>query len=173
MPPCAAMEWARRGLSWKQKACTLQPSSASVAAAEPPASPVPTMMMLYFRLLAGFTSFISNLCLSHRFSIGPAGTLPSSSIRSHLSRTGHGGLRADQVRHRGDRNRKMPDGDDDGKHGCELLQQRRVARMADAQRLKHAPQPVIEVHCQKQHRDDVEDRDPRMLEAHDHVVIGV
>ena len=32
-------------------------------------------MTLYFRLLAGFTSFISKRCLSHFCSIGPAGTL--------------------------------------------------------------------------------------------------
>ena len=31
-------------------------------------------MTVYFRLLAGFTSFISKRCLSHFCSIGPAGT---------------------------------------------------------------------------------------------------
>ena len=43
----------------------------------PPARPEPTTMTLYFRLLAGLTSFISKRCLSHFFSIGPAGTLAS------------------------------------------------------------------------------------------------
>ena len=38
-----------------------------------PASPEPTTMMLYLRLLAGFTSFISKRAWSHGFSIGPRG----------------------------------------------------------------------------------------------------
>ena len=57
IPPCAAIECARRGLSWIQKLSTLNPISASEAAAEAPASPVPTTMMSRRRLLAGFTSF--------------------------------------------------------------------------------------------------------------------
>ena len=36
------------------------PSSLMLAAADAPASPLPTTMTVYFRLLAGFTSFISN-----------------------------------------------------------------------------------------------------------------
>src|SRR5438094_8850506 len=37
-------------------------------------------MTVYFRLLAGFTSFISKRCLSHFCSIGPSGILAFSSI---------------------------------------------------------------------------------------------
>src|SRR5262245_30002062 len=39
------------------------------------------MRTVYRRRFAGFTSFISNLCLSHSCSIGPDGTFPSR-IRS-------------------------------------------------------------------------------------------
>ena len=49
----------------------------SEAAAEAPARPEPTTMTLYFRLFAGFTSFISNLCLSHFSDRGPEGILAS------------------------------------------------------------------------------------------------
>src|SRR5689334_15176428 len=107
MPPCAAMECARRGESWKQKHLTLYPSSLIVAAAAPPARPLPTTMTVYFRLLAGFTSFISNLCLSHFPSIGPSGTLDLSSMRVSRSwpdhprvhgNRNHGEARPDQHR---------------------------------------------------------------------------
>ncbi len=49
-------------------------------AALPLANPEPTTMMVYFRLLAGFTSFISNLRLSQAVSIGPDGSFEFSSI---------------------------------------------------------------------------------------------
>src|SRR5947209_7455482 len=104
-------------------------------------------MMLYLRLLAGFTSFISNLCLSHEVSIGPAGTLPSSCIRSCLSGMRHAGFRRNHVHHGGDWNRKIAGRNEDSEHGGGPLEARRVARMTDAERLEHAPQPVIEVHA--------------------------
>src|SRR5512133_2719323 len=78
MPPCAAIECARRGESWKKKETTSYPSSPSDAAAAPPASPVPTTMIRYFRLFAGLTRRRSNLCRSHFVSIGPGGTRASS-----------------------------------------------------------------------------------------------
>ena len=46
MPPCAAILWALLGVSWIQKDLTLYPNSANVAAAEPPANPVPTTIIL-------------------------------------------------------------------------------------------------------------------------------
>jgi hypothetical protein len=55
MPPCAAMECALRGESWKQKHFTLYPNSAKVAAADEPANPDPTTMISKLRLFAGFT----------------------------------------------------------------------------------------------------------------------
>src|SRR6185437_4377538 len=85
MPPCAAMLCARRGESWKQKHLTLYPSSLSDAAADPPASPDPTTITVYFRLFAGFTSFISNRCLLHFFSIGPEGALDFSSMAYRMT----------------------------------------------------------------------------------------
>src|ERR1041385_6388275 len=75
MPPCAATEWARRGESWKTKLWTSKPSSASEAAAEEPASPAPTTIILYFRLLAGLMSLLLNLCCSHFCASGPEGML--------------------------------------------------------------------------------------------------
>ena len=59
IPPCAAIECARRGESWKQKQETWYPSSARDAAAEAPASPEPTTRTWYFGLLAGATRRIS------------------------------------------------------------------------------------------------------------------
>jgi hypothetical protein len=72
------MECARRGLSWKQNTLTLYPASPRVAAAAPPASPVPTMMMSSLRRLAGLTSAASNLRVVHLSAIGPAGALVSA-----------------------------------------------------------------------------------------------
>ena len=50
------------------------------AAPPAPASPEPTMITVYLRLLAGLTSFISKRCLSHFFSMGPEGMLAFSSM---------------------------------------------------------------------------------------------
>ena len=50
-----------------------------VAAAEAPARPVPTMMTLSLRRLAGLTSRASNWRLVQRISIGPDGALVSTS----------------------------------------------------------------------------------------------
>ena len=57
---------------------------ASDAAAEAPASPVPTTMMSNRRLLAGLTSFKAKRWLSHFCSIGPEGMLAWSSIAVNL-----------------------------------------------------------------------------------------
>ena len=78
MPPWAAIEWARRGESWKVKTSTLYPNSPNVAAADAPARPVPTTMILNLRLLLGLTSRIENLWFSHLSSSGPPGILESS-----------------------------------------------------------------------------------------------
>src|SRR6266478_7266110 len=66
---------ARRALSWKQKHFTLYPSSAREAAAEAPASPLPTTKISNFRLLFGLTSLDSLRCFRHFDSSGPDGTL--------------------------------------------------------------------------------------------------
>ena len=88
MPPCAAIECARRGESWKQNARTSYPNSASVAAADDPARPVPTTMMLYLRLLAGLTSFWFFLYSVHFCGTGPGGTFDSSFMGSVLANVG-------------------------------------------------------------------------------------
>src|SRR5690349_13090724 len=92
MPPWAAMEWARRGESWKVKALTLYPSWAREAAAAAPARPVPTTMMSNFRLLFGFTTFMANLWFCQRVSIGPVGDFESS-VMSLMAAPGGGGAR--------------------------------------------------------------------------------
>src|SRR5690625_6985890 len=74
------MLWARRAESRMVYALTLYPSSASVAAADAPARPVPTTMTVYLRLLAGLTSFASPLYRSHFSVIGPDGIFESSFI---------------------------------------------------------------------------------------------
>ncbi len=45
--------------------------------------------------------------------------------------------------------------------------------MSDPERLKHAPQPVIEVQAQQQHREDVERRYRNHLKAGHHVAVHV
>ena len=76
------MECARRGESWKQNALTLYPISASEAAAELPAKPVPTTMTSMRRLLAGFTRLMWFLCEVHFSAKGPDGILDSSMMVS-------------------------------------------------------------------------------------------
>ena len=55
------------------------------AAAEAPASPVPTTMTVYFRLLAGLTTLMSNLWRSQAVSMGPEGALLFSVVVIALS----------------------------------------------------------------------------------------
>ncbi len=57
----------------------MYPSSLNVAAAAPPASPEPTTITVYFRLFAGFTSFMSKRCRSHFSGSGPGGVFDFSS----------------------------------------------------------------------------------------------
>src|ERR1700683_4415923 len=78
MPPWAAIECARLGLSWKTKRLTLYPSSASAAAAEAPARPARAAATSYLRLLAGLTRRMDALWLRHLSPSGPGGILESS-----------------------------------------------------------------------------------------------
>ena len=57
--------------------------AALLAAADAPARPVPTTMTWYFRLFAGFTSFIPKRCFSHFSASGPGGTFDFSFMRSY------------------------------------------------------------------------------------------
>src|SRR5215472_16827602 len=130
----------------------LYPSSPSVAAAEPPANPVPTIITLYLRLLAGFTSFISNLAFSHFCSIGPGGTRASSFMTSSVISL-----------HDAHQNRQRYDteshADPSGEQHGSFLEKQVVARMRNAQRLEHAPYAVIEVNRQKNGRHEVKQGD--------------
>ena len=56
IPPCAAIECALLGLSWKQNDLILYPISAKDAAADAPANPVPITMISNFCLFAGLTN---------------------------------------------------------------------------------------------------------------------
>src|SRR3989338_1846357 len=101
---------ARRGLSWKQKKRTLSPSSASDAAADAPASPVPTTITSNLRLLVGLINFDSNRCLSHFSARGPEGIFAFSSTLSPFP-----GKRNTPRQDR-DRNRTIADQDDPGQN---------------------------------------------------------
>src|SRR4249919_45686 len=95
--------------------------------------------MLYLRLLAGLTSLRLNLCASQDCSIGPVGTLEMNSMKSgSLS-----GL--DKAGQNGDRDGDVADSNQDGDDLGDALQPRSVHGMAEAERLKHAPEAMIEV----------------------------
>src|SRR5436305_580828 len=116
----------------------LYPSWANVAAADAPARPEPTTIIVCFRLFAGFTSFRLNRCRSHRVSIGPLGALESSSIT--LSSAQH------TCKHRY-RYRNIADRDQNRAYPCEPLQYRGGPWIRKTHRLKHAPQPVVQMHA--------------------------
>src|SRR5579871_2276929 len=166
MPPWAAILCARRGESWKQKHRTLYPNSPSEAAAAPPARPVPTTIIVCFRLFAGLTSLRLKRWRSQRVSIGPSGDFESSSISGVP-------LQMQQTSHHRDGYRAVSDRDQDGDDGRALLQQGGVAWMVDAHGLEHAPQSVVQMHAQQDHRENVECGDPVILKAQDNVAVHV
>ena len=67
---------------------------------------MPTTMMVYLRLFAGFTSFILNRCRSHAFRSGRSGAFDSSSMSAPTQ--------LQQAGHDGDRDRDIAHGDQDG-----------------------------------------------------------
>src|SRR5689334_12786500 len=141
MPPCAAMLWARRGESWKQKHLTLYPSSLRLAAAAPPASPEPTTITVYFRLFAGFTSFISNLCLLHFSTSGPEGVFDRRSIAPLPDDPGDNA----------ERNEREAEPNDERHAQREMPPERIHRRLRVADRTHRAPGAVIQVQAQKYH----------------------
>src|ERR1700726_4511580 len=161
MPPCAAIECARRGLSWKQKQCTLWPCCPSDAPAEAPASPEPTMITVCLRRLAGLTSFISKRALSHFSSIGPDGILDSS-----ISLPSAHPAREHRNRHRD----KTSEGDHSHSPGSGS-QTFCVVQIDPAQRLQHAPNPMIEMKAQGAHGNDVEQRDRQIRKPGYYILI--
>src|SRR2546429_806799 len=72
-----------------------------------------------------------------------------------------------------DRNRDISGGNQDGHNLGQPLNPWRVNRMAEPERLKHAPQPVIEVVAQHDHGDDVEHRRRPELKSRHYVVVHV
>src|SRR6478672_1868941 len=163
MPPCAAMLCARRGESWKQKHLTLYPSSLRLAAAAPPASPEPTTITVYFRLFAGFTSFISNLCLLHFSTSGPEGVFDRRSIASLPDDAGDDA----------ERNEREAEPDDERHTEREVSAKGVYRRLRVAERTHRAPGAVVQVQAQKYHRDHVERRDPPDVEARHDVAVDV
>src|SRR5208337_3892047 len=81
--------------------------------------------------------------------------------------------RLDEAGQNGDGDRNVAGRDQDGDNLGEALQPGRVDGVAEAERLEHAPQAVIEVIAKHDHGDDVEERDGPDLEACDHVVVDV
>src|SRR5687767_14896663 len=115
-------------------------------------------MMLYFRLFAGLTSFISKRARSQAVSIGPEGTLEFSCMWSDPVE-----VRMEAAQNR-DRDGDKAQHDRKGEQLRERSDSRRVARVGEPERLEHAPHAVIQVHAEKNHGDDVEQRDDRLFE---------
>src|SRR5882724_7041170 len=161
MPPCAATLCARRGLSWMQNDFTLYPSSASEAAAEAPANPVPTTMISYFRLLDGLTSLMLALCLSHFCGRGPEGILASSFMLFH-----HSGQHRD-----GDRD--VTEKNQDRHNLRQAVDHALVGRVFQPERLKHRTGPVTEMDAEQANTQDIKPRDPPTQKTEDHHLIDI
>src|SRR5271157_798361 len=81
--------------------------------------------------------------------------------------------RLDEAGENGDGDGNVAGGDEDGEKFGEALQPRSVNGMAEAERLEHAPEAMIEVIAKQNHGDDVEERDGPVLKAGDDVVVDV
>src|SRR5437016_10422651 len=161
MPPCAAIECARRGESWKQKHETAYPSSASDAAADAPASPEPTTMTWCLTLFAGLTSRISARWRSHLSASAPAGTWAPAPWSPQPA---------------GEHRQRNRDVTRDGRRGQDAGRAAAPAvggRPMQAQRLQGAPHAVVDVQPDDEHGGDIERRDRPQPEACDDVVVDV
>src|SRR6478672_6830853 len=141
------------------------------AAAEAPARPVPTTMTSNLRLLPGFTSFMSNLCWSQLFSIGPVGAPETS--------RGSGGMElmvrssvSDDAGQDHDGEADVDDADQHREAGGEVAPGVVEARVVEAEALEQAPRAVEQVDGQGEVGEDVEDRHPHPLQALGHVLVG-
>src|SRR5215831_9950434 len=119
-------------------------------------------MILYFRLLAGLTSLSEARCESHFFSMGPGGTLDSSciSLGQHAGLNENGNQRKAERQH-------------DGHDHRTALERRRIPGMADPDRLKHAPEAMIEMERKEDHCDDVGCGCAGLLKAGHQVVVDI
>src|SRR6188472_3808733 len=113
-----------------------------VAAALAPASPLPTTSTVYFRLFAGFTSFISKRWVSHLRSMGPGGMRAFSSMASPRPSGKH-----PQPRRHYDH--REPEPDEPAEHESHRTAERVRARRAHPEAAPAAPQAVIEVEAQR------------------------
>src|SRR5688572_8564172 len=122
-------------------------------------------MTLYLRLLAGLTSFRSNLARLHFSASGPAGT------RASRFMSGSGQL--DDAEQDGGRRGHVADEEDEAEDGTQLVDQRVVLGVAQAERLRPARRAMAEVHAEQRDRDQVDDEDRDVLEAPDEHRVGV
>ncbi len=137
-----------------------------MAAARAPARPEPTTITEYFRLFAGLTSFMSNLCFVHFCSIGPAGTFDFSSTAR-----APGYLMTPAKTARGIA--AKPSHDENGQHRGQLAAEVQPFGLAHAERLEQTPDAVPQVEAQRQHRQQVKHRDRREAQAADEVGVDV
>src|SRR3954468_15612913 len=175
MPPCAATLCARRGLSWYQKDLTLYPASPRVAAAEPPASPVPTTMTVSLRRLAGLTRRPRKRRSLQRSPIGTSvgalvSAIGSPTVKS--SRGMDGTSLVDEPEDDGERDDQVPGDQHDREHDREGVDRALAALVALAEGLRGAPDAVPQVHAEQDQRDRVEGGDERVLEALDQPLVG-
>src|SRR4029450_13949097 len=85
----------------------------------------------------------------------------------------HGALLTDPAGQHGQRKRDVAESDDPGEGVCEAVAPAIEPRMVPPQRLKQAPEAVIEVEAERQLGDDVEERDVPDAEAGQHVAAYV
>ena len=166
-----------------------------MAAAAPPARPVPTTMTSKRRRLWGATSFMSNLCWVPLLLDGPVGDLGVErddasgadllAASSRLGRRARSRLLADDPMRSSGSASTTPDDDGDreaarcrarstaakpwAKRAAPLVE----AGVVDAEALEQRPGAVEEVDAEGEVGDDVDDRHRRPLEAGDQVVVRV
>src|SRR3712207_4146560 len=176
MPPWAGKVCGRRGLSWYQNDVTLYPCSPRVAAAEPPARPVPTTMTVIFRRLAGLTSRPRKRRSLHRSLIGTSvGALVSAMGSPTVKRSR--GMEAmtslvDEPEDDGVGDDEVPGDQHHGEGEREGVDRPLAPLVALAEGLRGAPDPVPQVHPQQDQRDRVNRGDERVLEALHQALVG-
>src|SRR3954454_13111225 len=176
MPPCAATLCARRGLCWYQNDLTLSPTSPSVAAAEPPASPVPTTMIVILRRLAGLTRRPRNLRWLQRSPMGTStgalvSAMGSPTVKSSRGMSGAFLSLVHEPEDDGGRDDEIP-GDEEGREDDrEGVDRALTPAVALPQGLGGAPDPVPQVHAEQDERDDVDRGGDGVLEARDEPVV--
>src|SRR4030065_386601 len=124
------------------------------SASRPPASPVPTTRILYLRLFAGFTSFMSKRCLSQVFSIGPVGLFPSRFTVAPLF-----GQKTDEYE---DGNGAVSQEGQSREHLAECGESGQGPLVVPPESLEEALDPVLQVKEEDHHGSHVEQGDRRV-----------